>query len=82
MNERDWVDWVVIAASVVSSLSLLVSIIIYKQQKNDAIKNEVILTYRKVASYKESIQADKRRLRLLLKNMIILRKRMSKNYVK
>ncbi|MEN0657242.1 hypothetical protein [Proteus mirabilis] len=35
MNERDWVDWVVIAANLLASLGLFGSILIYWRQKND-----------------------------------------------
>lgn len=39
MNERDFVDWIVVSASVFSSCSLLATIYFYKREKKD---NEII----------------------------------------
>ncbi|EMK5745610.1 hypothetical protein R2242_15770 [Proteus mirabilis] len=40
MNERDWVDWIVIAASILSSCSIIMTIIVYVWQKKDNRKLE------------------------------------------
>lgn len=39
MNERDFVDWIVIVASILSSLGILATVIVYLLSKNDN-KNE------------------------------------------
>lgn len=41
MNTRDWVDWIVVLASFISSLSLFGTILIYRKQKKDLNKNKI-----------------------------------------
>ncbi|MCW9687979.1 hypothetical protein [Proteus terrae] len=67
--------------SFISALGILATIIIYHLQKKDRKENENILMCKKIKSYKESIEYEKRKLRLLLKNLILLRKRIVKDYV-
>ncbi|MBL1381477.1 tumor necrosis factor receptor family protein [Proteus mirabilis] len=45
MNERDWVDWIVIGASVLSSLSVFVAIVTYmttsRKERNKEIEERI-----------------------------------------
>ncbi|HHR6030745.1 TPA: hypothetical protein ACS70C_002861 [Providencia alcalifaciens] len=41
MNERDWVDWVVIGASILSSFSILATIVVYFAQVNIKKSDEI-----------------------------------------
>ncbi|HIC2887130.1 TPA: hypothetical protein ACW0T4_003815 [Morganella morganii] len=40
MNERDWADWIAIGASVLSSLGIIVSVVIYLCQKSSENKKQ------------------------------------------
>lgn len=41
MSERDWVDWIVIGASILSSASIFVTIIIYLCQKSSEKRKDI-----------------------------------------
>lgn len=40
MNTRDWVDWFIVGASLLSSLGILATIVVYFLQKNNSIASE------------------------------------------
>lgn len=40
MNTRDWVDWFIVGTSLLSSLGILVTIVVYFLQKNNSIASE------------------------------------------
>ena len=82
MNSRDWVDWVVIGASILSSLSILSTIAVYIKQKKDndreklEKKNSEIELIKKIVNYAidENIPIIHHSLNDLNKTLEIIRK--------
>ncbi|ENM6468916.1 hypothetical protein R4E38_10645 [Morganella morganii] len=79
MNDRDWVDWIAIGASVLSSFGILATIFVYWLQKKDLEKSEKNREKEISISYMNIFNVYANELKIIVNQLIIMRNLLVEN---